>query len=592
MTSTKVPSPPTKIPRQPLNKPAVQAPTISIPRNNVKPAWDGGIVHTDKNSPPRVLYYGDDFRLEHLPVGTRVIFPKPPMAALNHPDAAIRYALNHPEEDEPLYAKLFPGMTVTIAIDDISLPLPPMKRPDIRERILNILLQILGDHGVTDIEIVIATSFHRRMKDWEVRHIVGDKVFNAYWPDRLYNHDAEDEGMEVIGKTERGEVVELPRRVLDSDLLIYVNINLVPMDGGNKSVAVGLAGYKSLRAHHNPMTMRECHSYMDPERSSLHDSTNRMGKLVNQHCNVFHIETAINNNMYGGQLSFLMKREEDFTDLEWMKFKGLMFTLSKLPSDGRTEIFSRIEAPYEMIGVWAGKTEPVHRKCLERVFQQYAIPVKGQADIAIMGMPFISPYNVHSILNPVLVQVLAQGYMHNLYRGVPLVKKGGTLIISHPAEDRFDAEQHPSYIEFFHRLLPITKDSMTLHKKYEEEFAQNPIYRQMYRRGHAYHGVHPFYMWYWGEAGRQHMGRIIVAGAKSESVCRILGYEPARNLSEAVEMAKDTAPRSPNITMVHAPPILVLDVEDPTVKPLEPADRHNPEHHQQMMHRHHEGNGK
>ena len=37
------------------------------------------------------------------------------------------------------------------------------------------------------------------------------------------------------------------------------------MDGGHKSVAVGLCGYKSLRAHHNPKVMRDCHSYMDPK---------------------------------------------------------------------------------------------------------------------------------------------------------------------------------------------------------------------------------------------------------------------------------------------------------------------------------------
>ena len=42
--------------------------------------------------------------------------------------------------------------------------------------------------------------------------------------------------------------------------------------------------------------------------------------------------------------------------------------------------------------------------------------------------------------------------------------------------------------------------------KYEAEFAHNPTYIHMYRYGHAYHGVHPFYMWYWGEPGRQHVG--------------------------------------------------------------------------------------
>ena len=63
-------------------------------------------------------------------------------------DAAIRYALNHPYNSDPLHAKLRPGMKVVIAIDDISLPLPPMRRPDVRERVLTIVLELLADHGV------------------------------------------------------------------------------------------------------------------------------------------------------------------------------------------------------------------------------------------------------------------------------------------------------------------------------------------------------------------------------------------------------------------------------------------------------------
>jgi len=41
-------------------------------------------------------------------------------------------------------------------------------------------------------------------------------------------------------------VVAINRRAAESDLLIYVNINLVPMDGGHKSVGTGLANYASL----------------------------------------------------------------------------------------------------------------------------------------------------------------------------------------------------------------------------------------------------------------------------------------------------------------------------------------------------------
>ncbi len=163
-------------------------------------------------------------------------------------------------------------------------------------------------------------------------------------------------------------------------------------------------------------------------------------------------------------------------------------------------------SPYGVTGVFAGETEAVHAHTLRRAYEQYLVPVVGQADILITGIPYISPYNVNSFLNPLLVQVMANGYLFNLYKGVPMVKKGGTMIILHPCTDQFDNEHHAPYIEFVHRLLPETRDAMELHRRFEANFAANPAYLGMYRQGHAYHPTHPFFMWYWGEAGRQHLG--------------------------------------------------------------------------------------
>ncbi len=39
--------------------------------------------------------------------------------------------------------------------------------------------------------------------------------------------------------TDQHEVVEISKRAAESDLIVYVNINLVAMDGGHKSVASG-----------------------------------------------------------------------------------------------------------------------------------------------------------------------------------------------------------------------------------------------------------------------------------------------------------------------------------------------------------------
>ena len=519
------------------------------------------IVYIDTDSEPRILHYGEDFLLEDLPVGTRVIYPKAPIVGLPNPEAAIRYALNHPLGCDPLHAQLYPGMRVTIAVDDISLPLPPMRTPDMRQLVLEIVLDLLAGAGVDDIHIVVANSLHRKMTKSEMKRMVGSKIFKEYYPDRYYCHDAEEpDGMVHLGETRHHEPVNISRRAAESDLVIYININLVPMDGRHKSVTVGLCDYESLRPHHEPQSIIDSDSYMDPVRSELSRKCERMGKIVDDHMNVFHIETAFNNDMYFGPLEFLAKNEDHFTDKDWALFHLTQKTLQKLPRAAKRKMFFQIPSNYKLIAAYAGKTEPVHERILKHCFEQYALPVKGQCDILITGIPYISPYNVNSILNPILVQVMGPGYFFNMYRHKPVVKKGGVLILTHPCYDEFDPQFHPSYIEFFHRCLSDTKDSFDLREKYEEEFAHDPNYIQMYRRGNAYHGAHPFFMWYWAENGRRHLGKII-AVADNTYVPEMLGWERAGSLTEAIYMAKSFAGRSAEITLLHHPPIFMSDME-------------------------------
>ena len=528
---------------------------------------DSQVVFQDKRSPPRMLFSDTEVLLEEVPVGTRVIFPNPPIEPLTNARAAIRWAINHPEGTDPLHAQLKPGMKLFIAIDDISLPLPPMKLPDVRQTMLEIILQLCADSGVDDIQLCIANALHRRMTEAEMKRMVGAKIFDAYYPDNYFNHDAEEPGGIVeLGVTEKGERVRINRRAIEADLVIYLNVNFVPMDGGHKSVGTGLTDYLGLKAHHNPGAIRGSKSYMEPKHSKLHESVDRIGAIIDEHVNVFHIETALNNQMFEGPLGFLGKREEDFTDLDRLGLEGLRWALKKTPRSLRQQIFNRVPAAYGLIAVHAGKTVPTHEKILEACRRQSFVQVKGQADILIAGIPYISPYNVGAVLNPLLVQVMAQGYFFNMNRGVPLVKKGGTLIITHPCMDEFDPVQHPSYIEFFHRLLPETRDAMELHRKYEKEFAQNPSYVHLYRKGNAYHGAHPFYMWYWGENGRQHIGQVIAVGTENTHVPQLLGWERAETLAEAIDMARGKQGRSAEISLMHHPPMVMVDVQLPEVK--------------------------
>lgn len=515
----------------------------------------------DKDSAPRYMHYGEDFLDIKFPAGTRVLYPNLPMKPIDNRKAAIRYAINHPEGDDPLFSQLRPGMKVTIAIDDISVPLPAMKSPDIRGEILEILVEMLEDHGVEDYEMLIALALHRRMTADEIKHSVGSKIFNTYYPERLYNMDAEDpDGMVVIGHTEEGEEVQVVRRVAESDLLIYVNINFVPMNGGFKSIGTGMSGYKAIRHHHNPQTILKSDSYMDPENSELYTRNIRQAKVLKEHVKVFHIETALNNKMYDDALGFLCTPEDDWTAADTLKFKSMQWALKKMPRGAKRSMFFKVPSDYGLIGCFAGDTEPAHKKTLQKCWQQHAVKVQGQADVLVYGIPFASPYNVNSVLNPLLVRVMALGYFFNMYRNKPLIKKGGTLIVTHPCYDDFDPDHHPSYIEFFNRCLVETRDSKRLAHHWEEEFANNPNYVEMFRRGNAYHGVHPFYMWYWCENGQHHVGEVIVVGAENDHVPARLGWKSARTMDEALEMARDIHGPSPEITLMHHPPFMVADV--------------------------------
>jgi lactate racemase-like protein len=523
----------------------------------------GFVLDVDERTPPLLVHEGERFRMQRFPVGTRVVYPPDSLPGIRDVPAAVRHALLHPVDMEPLTELLTPGMKLTIAVDDISIPLPPMVLPDIRQRILEQVIELAARKGVEDLKIIVATALHRRMTSAEIRRMVGERIYRSFYPNDLANFDAEDpDALSHIGKTDEGEDVEISKRAAESDLVIYVNVNLVAMDGGHKSVAIGLASYKSLRYHHNVHTMLHSRSYMDPRpgKSAIADSATRMGRLLRDAgVKVFQIETTMNADTFPKNLGFLNKRE-----WEWSAYdQGLMMAAKKAtdmaPPRLRREFYRRIEAPYKLTGVNAGEVEAVHDRTLGNLHRQQLVEVDGQSDVVIFGLPYIGPYNVNSVMNPILVHCLGLGYLFNMYRNKPLVKKGGVVIMYHPVPWEFHQIHHPSYIDFFEEVLRETTDPKTIETKFEERYAKDPWYIHLYRTSHAYHGVHPFYMWYWGAHGRDHAGDVILVGGEPKSVTR-LGYRTAGSLRDAIEMAKDTVGPSPTMTYFHAPPIMIADV--------------------------------
>jgi hypothetical protein len=393
----------------------------------------------------------------------------------------------------------------------------------------------------------------------EIKHAVGERVFRSFYPKDLKNHDAEDpENLAYVGKTDQGEEVEINKRAMESDLLIYVNINLVAMDGGHKSVPVGLASYRSVKHHHNVHTMLHSKSYMDPRRAE------RDQRLVNAWA-------AAEGR--GGQ--GLPDRDHDEQQTSPIRsvheqaggvvagragdLPGGQKKANEMGPRVKHQIWTRIKSPAGVTGIVAGDTDAVHEQTLATLHRQQLVEVDGQSDIMVVGLPYICPYNVNSIMNPILVHCLGLGYLFNLYRNKPVVRPGGAMIMFHPVPNEFHQVHHPSYVDFFEEVLAETTDPSTIESKYEERYATDPWYIHLYRKSYAYHGVHPFYMWYWGAHALDYLGDVIMVGGDPKT-CERLGYRAASSFRDALEMAGETVGRSPSISYFHVPPLAIADV--------------------------------
>lgn len=515
----------------------------------------------EDSDPDLLLHFGSRFYRTRVPEGSRILYPRPPVPHLPDFPAAVERALDHPLGSDPFDTLLRPGMKVTIAIDDISLPEPMMQTPDVREVILDILLRRLREHGIDDVHIVIAVCMHRHMHEREIRMIVGRRIYDSFRPHRtLYNYDCEDpDDNVVVGHTDEGLIVELHKRSATSDLLIYVNITMVALNGGHKSIGNGLGTYRTVRQHHEiEHNLRSC-SFNDPPRSKLHETIDKIGRYIEKHIRTFHIETTLNSETFPKALGFLEKQEPDFSLWDRVNAGVNRRFLAVSPLGLNTRIFFACKAPYKVTSIQAGNVEAVHPVTLENLYKQQLIRIEGQSDVYVVPLPYMMPYSINSIMNPILVYAMGLGYMFNFYKGKPVVRKGGTIIFLHPMEHKFDRVHHPSYVGLWEKMNE-NNDPVHIDRTWADAFAKDERYIELYRFHNAYHGFHPISMSNWGAHGREWVGQVIAVNPSSAEVPRRLGWETARTLDDAIAMARDRLGRDASISVCHAPPIAMWEV--------------------------------
>ena len=417
--------------------------------------------------------------------------------------APVMKALREPLDGKPLADRVRAGARVTLAFDDATVPC----YAPLWSTAIPLILRELTGAGVedADVSLVCANALHRKLTHEELARLIGDDVVRAHG-DRLGCHDAEDaDALVPLGTTANGYHVELNRKVVDSDLTIYLNCSTMRgFSGGWKSVCVGLSSYRSIHHHHTPDIMS-----MSLNRNRMHEMLDEMGALVDETLGperIYKLETVLANplqvhTVHGGSVGAT-----------------------------RARVVEQLRA-----------NQPDRRDLV-------AEPV----DVVVYGVPDWSPYAAFSHGNPILDLIsTGLGYLGGVIQGVG--RPGCTVILATPCPLRFDEVHHPSYPEVWADVLPRTKDPDVARREFEPALARRDDYLDRYRHRYGFHPVHAIMALYPLKRLR-HAGRVIVAGAEDPSVPAHCGFDYAPTVESAIVMAQEEHGPDCSIGFVEYPP--------------------------------------
>jgi len=185
-----------------------------------------------------------------IPKGWNVISSedKPPVPGVKDPIQEIRRALDHPIGSPKIEDLAKPGMEVVLLFDDLQRPTPAyLALPEILNR--------LNRGGIPDTRIngICALGTHPAPSLEQLETKVGKETFTRL-SGRLSIHNPRASDNVIIGRTHRGTLVEVNRKVAFADLIIGVGEcmphPIAGYGGGCKIIMPGVCSYRSVAEHH------------------------------------------------------------------------------------------------------------------------------------------------------------------------------------------------------------------------------------------------------------------------------------------------------------------------------------------------------
>ncbi len=291
------------------------------------------------------------------------------MAPVPNVNRAVEEALSRPIGTPRLKDLVKPGQTVALVVTDITRQLH-------EEIILPLLLRELEAGGIKrqDITAVVATGTHRPNTPEELKEKFGNVVNEI----PFVNHNPCDSDHLVrLGASSSGIPLVLNRRVAESDIRICTGVIethlLAGYSGGVKSMAVGVAGEKTIAATHNYQMLQQT----------------RLGIVEGNEFRRFLTEAA--------------------------QAVGLHFIINVVQTGKK-----------EVVKVVAGHPVEAFHEGVKTARRLYEVEIEGPGEIVVSGVSYPKSRDLYQSTRAANVVVFGPR---------PVVTKGGTILIPALCED-------------------------------------------------------------------------------------------------------------------------------------------------------------
>jgi len=454
-----------------------------------------------------LLDYGDERIPVQMPDSATVVhygetYVDPPEV---DPWQATRQALENPVGMPPLRELAKPGDKVVIAFPD---RVKGGAHPQAHRRVaIPLMIETLREAGVAldDIILLCAMGLHRKNTLEEMYWYLGKDIVDAFWPDRLVMHDAEDPaGIVDLGADEMGNAVTCNRRVAEADLPIIIgHVQGNPYggySGGYKMAVTGLTTWSSIRCHHCPSTMHRDDFLPASTHSHMRRQFDSIGKAM---------ERGIGKRFFA--------------------------------------VDAVLGTHAQVLGVYAGAVDEVQKASWPLADQRtnVELDVTKPFDVVVYGLPRAFHYGPGMGTNPIF---MLQAIGAQLARCYGVFREGGVIIAPSVCDGWFNESWFPSYERAYEKLQETTDFADIF--QFEHELANDPDAIHRYRFNYTYHPGHPLSMISMGAVAHQRTSAVLIPGALKPRYARGMGCIPTKTFDDAMTRAQRFVGKNPRILVI------------------------------------------